>query len=518
MEETELMHLGRVTRSIAQLILWVALFAAPMVATAQGNDLKLFGLVIGTNVSTDPEVKPLRYADDDAVQNARLLGELGAQVVLLADIDHDTQQLFPEVKTTPPTKSTIAQAMERLNDLMTQARAQGNDTHLYFFYSGHGDVENNQGYVTLNDARFWRDDLLALLRKSTAITNHVIIDACKSYFLVFDRGAGGKRAPLASALIGSGAELPVNTGVFLSTSSAADSHEWEAFQGGVFSHEVRSALRGAADQDLDSQITYEEAAAFVWGANVAVPNPRFRPKVFTKAPGGIDPRKAILMDLRATRGDRLDVGPHVSAHLFVEDEIGIRLADFRPTRGHKLRLILPTRRPLYVRYSDHDEEVELPSGRHLDLASLSTRLITVARRGAEHVAFHRLFARPFGPQTIQEYRHRPPETSASLVVPTDLTWLRRGAAILGVVGAVVGGTMTGLALNEKGNVKSSTHGIKRQKVNDRIDRFNGAAIASYSVAALGLATYFIWTFWPEDDVKIQVLAAENPQVQLSVDF
>ena len=44
-------------------------------------ELRTFALVVGTNVSDDPAVKPLRYADDDAVNNARLLRELGAEVV-----------------------------------------------------------------------------------------------------------------------------------------------------------------------------------------------------------------------------------------------------------------------------------------------------------------------------------------------------------------------------------------------------------------------------------------------------
>jgi hypothetical protein len=485
---------------------------------SQRSEVRLFGLVVGTNVSTDPEVKPLRYADDDAVQNALLLGELGAQVVLLADMDLDTRGLFSNTDVVPPTKAAIRQAMQRLNELMAADRAVGKEPHLYFFYSGHGDVENNQGYVNLNDGRFWRDDLLALLRDSQATTNHVVIDACKSYFLVFDRGVGGQRAPLAGALIGGAATVPSNTGVLLSTSSATDSHEWEAFQGGVFSHEVRSALRGAADHDSDNLITYEETAAFVWSANTAVPNPRFRPKVFTKPPFGVQDEEAVLVDLRGPSGDRLAVGPDVSTHLFVENENGVRLVDFRPTEGHRVSVLLPPHRPLFVRDAEQDREVELPAGRFVELAGLSPRPITVARRGAEHVAFKSLFVRGFGPDTVLEYRERPPEMSQAFDPPTDWTWARRSIGMLGLIAGALGGTMTGLAVKEKDSVTPSTHGVRRHEVNDRIDVYNGVALASYSVAAVGLTTYLVWTLWPEREVDIQVLPGATPRVQLVVDF
>jgi hypothetical protein len=75
---------------------------------------------------------------------------------------------------------------------MDAARAAGHQAVLYVFYSGHGDVENNRGYVNLTDGRLWREDLLALVGRSRASENHLVVDACKSYYLVFERGDGGK--------------------------------------------------------------------------------------------------------------------------------------------------------------------------------------------------------------------------------------------------------------------------------------------------------------------------------------
>jgi hypothetical protein len=162
--------------------------------------------------------------------------------------------------------------------------------------------------------------------------------------------------------------------------------------------------------------------------------------------------------------------------------------------------------------------VELPAGRFVELAGLSPRPITVARRGAEHVAFKSLFVRGFGPDTVLEYRERPPEMSQAFDPPTDWTWARRSIGMLGLIAGALGGTMTGLAVKEKDSVTPSTHGVRRHEVNDRIDVYNGVALASYSVAAVGLTTYLVWTLWPEREVDIQVLPGATPRVQLVVDF
>ena len=129
-------------------------------------------------------------------------------------------------------------------DQIRAANARGEHTELYIFYTGHGDVERGEGYVQLRSGRLYRSKLLAHLARVSAKRTHVIIDACKSYFLVFDRG-GSRRRRTLGGFLPADTPLPASTGLILSTSSAQSSHEWEAYQAGVFSHEVRSALRVA---------------------------------------------------------------------------------------------------------------------------------------------------------------------------------------------------------------------------------------------------------------------------------
>ncbi|MDJ0761766.1 MAG: hypothetical protein QNJ97_02160 [Myxococcota bacterium] len=51
------------------------------------------------------------------------------------------------------------------------------------FCSGHGDVDHNRGFMRLEGDKLWREDLMGFLSDSRAGVNHVIIDACKSFFL-----------------------------------------------------------------------------------------------------------------------------------------------------------------------------------------------------------------------------------------------------------------------------------------------------------------------------------------------
>jgi hypothetical protein len=487
-------------------------------APGQAGERPAFGLVIGHNGSDDPEKEPLKYADDDAVRNAELFRQLGKPggVVLLTRLDAESAELYPEVKPTPPTRRAVAEAMRSLNGRMEEARRQGAEPLLYLFYSGHGDVENNQGYVNLEDGRWTRDDILGLLEKSRAVVNHVVVDACKSYFLVFDRGAGGTRSPVRGNLLGDQDRLPDNTGVFLSTSSAADSHEWEAFQGGVFSHELRSAIRGAADADGDDAVSYQEAAAFVWTANLAITNRRYRPRFFMRPPVKGE-RTDVLVDLGAT-SDRLVVGPGAEGHLFVEDKKGVRLVDVHPARDQRLAVVLPSRRPLFVRYPGMNQEVELPPGRRLDLSRLTTRPSGVRSRGAEHVAFGTLFREPFGAGALQAWRDRPPETVETAPYRSDTTWLRRGVGIAAIVLGLTGGTMTALAAAERDSVDGFTTGLERKQINTRIDRYNTAAVTCYVIAGAALAGYLTWTLWPEEDVEIHVIPADGAQLGLRMRF
>jgi len=501
-------------------VLFIVVVASPKRAIAERVAVKdaLFGLVVGTNRSDAKELPPLKYADDDAVENAALLTQLGARVALLTKLDSATKKLYGDVSATSPTKKSIREAMRLLNAAMDKARAQGLRPVLYLLFSGHGDVENNEGYLVVEDGKLVQSEFIELVRSSRAAVNHLVIDACKSYFMVYGRGIGGRRAPIRSPLEVKSAGLPNNTGVMLSTSSAADSHEWEAYQGGIFSHELRSGLRGAADLDTNGVVTYEEAAAFIWTANSDIRNERFRPDFFSRPPSGQASDKAILARVNRGKGDRLVIGPEKHAHFFVEDGLGRRLADLHPAASQRTELLLVNERPLFVRQSGSNEEMEIPVGDRVLLASLTANPSSTLRRGAEHNAFRHLFARPFDENALDRYRKRPPEDLSDETPSEDLSWLRYsfGIASLGV--AVAGGVMTALAVRERDRVDEKTSMVERDRFNDRIDVYNSVAVTCYILSGAMAATYLVWTLWPSEKVNIKILPSVGPSLSLRGEF
>jgi hypothetical protein len=356
-------------------------------------------VVIGNNAPSDAARPVLRYADDDAVATHRLLREAGVDSVLLTSFDEDTRSMYPELAARSATWEELRRVEARFAAQVKALRARGRSVELLLFYSGHGDVEGGEGYVLLEDGRLTRTRLATLLDRIGATHNHLLIDACKSYFLVFERGPGGQRTPYT----GAPPALPVparrsDTGVVLSTSSDRESHEWERFRGGVFSHELRSALRGAADIDHDGNVDYAELGAFLSTANRSI-LPRFRPDIMVRPPatGATHP----LLGWEESDSVRLEPGDW--GHVYIESARGERVLDLHPAPDRSEWLWVPSERPLFVRRHDESLEVALDgaSAIHVDLRA--ARVPSIAPRGATSRAFEQLFGVPFVASDVERF-------------------------------------------------------------------------------------------------------------------
>jgi len=388
-------------RAAATLMALLAVVHAPGTVRAQDT----FALVVGVNRAARPGQAPLRYADDDAVLFHRLMSTLGSSQ-LLTDLDEDSRRLHgQQAGTLRPTRKNLLDALDRVLSLVAASRRQGNRPTLYFMYSGHGDVKNNEGYITLADGVFSARDLeVRLLRRSRAVSNHVIIDACKSYFMVHTKRAGGTRRPVGRSFYRarSLARAYPDTGFLLSTSSGQSSHEWEKFQAGVFSHEVRSGLIGAADVDGDGRVTYNEIWAFIHVANREIPNARFRPTVYMEPPRG-DGSQVLLINREREKTRPLPIKPPVGGRFVLEDQDGIRLADLNAGASMITTLWLPVGRRLYLHDLVHAQEYLVPAqGRPSSLGALQRRPSSHLDKGAALEAFGRIFSRSFDQESYGE--------------------------------------------------------------------------------------------------------------------
>jgi hypothetical protein len=494
-------------RTAAAAVAVLAALGSPAAAQAPAQ----VAVVVGASRSVEERGPPLRYADDDAIQSARTFALIGVDTILLVEPDEETRELMGpgtrEGAPNPPAKATRAAVTAALGEAFTTlaaARASGRPTRLYFVFSGHGDVSDGRPFLQLADGRLYRDDLAHLLRRSPADQNHLIIDACQASLFVGARGPGGQRSRLLPGFSQLGGPAwPPHTGLLTARSSGGQTHEWTEFQAGIFSHEVRSGLLGAADANRDGRVTYRELGAFVRRANEAVVNRKYRPEVVTLAPAG--DFDAVLADLPA--GPLVlevdgDIGTRTGDRLFIETERGLRLVDVHPERGLAVDLRLPTDRgPLYVQRQGSDTEVRIePRAGRMRLAALAPSPTRLRSRGAAHEAFQQLFARPFGPGSVAGYRPELDLAAANAAMALEEEEERRRILrrvwpwSVTATGVLANGVALGFGVqaHRLSRQSQATSGLEIPQLAEDIRRNNRAAMVAGSVGVTLTLSGLAW--------------------------
>jgi hypothetical protein len=399
----------------------VAILLCAGVASAR---TRTYAVIVAENRSLDPGVRPLQFADDDGAKTWELFSLFADQAALFVVLDADTARTHPEAArhAESPERAAIFERLAQFNTQMAADLSRGDEPELFFIYAGHGDVDGaGQGYVNLRDAKLTRAELYRdIIAPSKARFVHVIVDACKSYFLVNARGSKPwvDDRVSASEEAQSGNQLRAfleeeqlerhpRAGVIVATSGDQESHEWARYRGGILSHELRSALTGAADVNGDGRVEYSELRAFLAAANARVRNPEARVDVFARAPA-LDRHRALI-DLKRVSGTArlLHFGPGLDGHFFVEDERGVRTADLNKERGAAVDVVVAGRRGYFVRREndassgadlERDEaEVRAAGQRRVDVAALSWHARAIASRGALDTTFRQdLYRVPYG--------------------------------------------------------------------------------------------------------------------------
>lgn len=425
--------------------------AATISSSTEAEDA-VFAVVVGNNLSRRPEDAPLRFADDDAARWTEWLEMSGAEVEVLSVLDAETQALHPEIaaRAKVPETRVLREALEASFDRLRAARARGRRAVFYFVFVGHGSVEGDgQGHMHLLDGTLRRSELYReVIEPSPADVNHVIIDACHAYLMVARRGSGGARldAALSDFLADEDLSRHPDTGVFVSTSRAAEVHEWSRFSAGVFSHELRSALTGAADVDGDGDVSYTEARGFVAAANARIDNPKAKLEVFARPPPIHLEEPLFSVDRLRPSVPRLTIPRRMAGRWALQDGRGVRYADFNFAADGELELALFPSAVYFLQAED--EELEIPSSvvQVADAGRLEPRPRVSRPRSAEVESFRRdLFAVPFGRAYLEGFKasDRPfPERVTELRLqdsgPPARTIIGASAVASGVAAAAVG--------------------------------------------------------------------------------
>jgi hypothetical protein len=467
-----------------------------------------FALVVGANDPGRPALPALSYADDDAVRNAELLLAQGAEVRLLSDLDAETRQLYPwaVARAERPTRAGLLNAAHALFASMSEAKRRGEPVDFFFVYSGHGDLtESGQGELLLSDGALNRTDLYAeLLARSPADFNHVVVDACHAYEFVSGRGSAEEldhrlteraRRYLDAQTID---RFP-NTGVIVATSASAKTHEWSEYHAGVFSHEIRSALLGAADIDGDGRVTYREAGAFIVAANERVSHTKARLDVWVHPPRREPSRPLAVW----TGGPSLSFDRPVAGHLWLEDERGVRLGEAHKSPEQPLTLALVPRERYYLTLGPDEYTFTVEGQTTVRFESLpKTPGSSLRARGSIDEAFRRgLFAVPFGPASVEAYRFPQAEVAAAGLVDEPaparphLRTVGYGLAIGAVAAGLTGGGFYLASNDAYRRFQQSNTTDDRGKWKSRTTTFDWATTISgiaALTAAAGAATLLIY--------------------------
>lgn len=387
-------------------LIGLALTPAPALA-------RRFALVVAENRPQNDRLAPLRFADDDGLRYRALLQTLGAEVTLLTVLDEDTQRRNPAAARglRAPTLAAVVESMARINAQMTAAHAEGEVTDFYFVFAGHGESgPNGEGRMHLRDGVLTRRAFLeTVVSASTADFNHLVIDACHAAALVSRRGGEddgyrerGFEDVVQRYLDDEDLSAHPNTGALLASSRGEETHEWEVFRAGIFSHQVRSGLTGVADTNGDGVIEYSELAAYVAAANATVRAPGARPEVVTFPPA-LD-RHRPLADLADGPTRYLRLPARFLGRAWLEDANGDRYADFNASGEAPMLVALADAGGYYLRRGTDEAHIDDSSPGAVDGGRLPWRPRALGTRGAVDDAFRRdLYGVPFGPSFYQGF-------------------------------------------------------------------------------------------------------------------
>jgi hypothetical protein len=460
-------------------------------------------LIVANNRGEGLGRAELHYADDDGAKYRALFrgaASLPSDVQLLTRFDRDTSRLFTEAPDGPPTRVLLEQKVAALVARRAELRREGRDVELFFVYAGHGDIDRGKGFIQLEDGTFTADDLAALVNKIDATRAHVLLDSCNSLFLVSPRKPGGLHVATSDDAVRALHERMPRVGVFLSTSADGEVFEWSELGAGIFSHAVLSGLSGAADADGNGEVSYAELRAFVDVATQEVKNPRYRPKVFARGPGGDD--RAALFAPRMARGRRILLEGPVRTTLRDADDIP--WIDANVESGARVEILLP---PALDEGRGTKETIDMTGGaprvtrrESLD-AEATERSEPVAARGPSEI-FRSLFVRPFGPRAFAA--EAPANDFGAQVYGLSTDDVTRFSTLLAEVADTERSRrhLYGLALVGQAAIYGGMSAVLLTKPRDDTAHGIGVGYAGSAIGSLAVAPWVAFRKGPGEELQI----------------
>jgi hypothetical protein len=381
-------------------------------------EARVHALIIGSNqahfsdgAKLDTALPALHYADDDAAAFHEFIAPIAASLELLTVLDRETQALYPDLASRAgvPTLEAVKRAVAALKQRILASQSRRDRQVVFVFFSGHGALgDDGRPALGLFDGGLTQDFLYhEILAQLPADELHLLVDACHAEAIVRPRDAAPQlEARIVPISVDRANQFLVQTtltrfphvGAIVAASTDNKAHEWDRLRHGIFTHELLSALRGAADVNRDRRLEYSEVYAFMSAANREVADVRARLSVVAKPPE--TNRRVALVSLSQFPPVRLawlSGVPGSDQVVEISDERGRRLATLHGARDFHADLLLPAQSRIYVRGGDREASFRATSGEIVPFAGLEFTSAALRERSPLDDAIRRgLFAAAYG--------------------------------------------------------------------------------------------------------------------------
>jgi len=227
------------------IVFLIGLFALPCLKAGQQTDdlyTRRFAFLVGANNGGKDRIT-LRYAVDDAKAVQKVFEEMGG--------------LFPEDCRflADPTRKAFLSEIIALNEQIQLAKEKFRRVEVIFYFSGHSDEES----LFLGEERISYVEFREMITSMGADVRIGILDSCASGALTLPKGVIKKPPFLMDTA------YDMKGYAFITSSSATEAaQESGRLKRSFFTHNLISAMRGAADRNQDGRITLNEAYQFAF--------------------------------------------------------------------------------------------------------------------------------------------------------------------------------------------------------------------------------------------------------------
>ncbi len=283
-------------------------------------------VVIGNNYGSSSRA-PLRYAEQDARKVHSVLKQIGGFS------ERNTRLL------TGKNPDAVLEAIRGLNGVQAPfARIFGPSPEklslMVIYYSGHsenGRLEMGGRYLSFQDLR-------NEARKLNAATTLFIFDTCESGQIL--QAKGGTVLPPLS-LPDSITTPPTGEIIMTSSSDLEESFESSEIRGSFFTHFLVSAIRGAADFNLDGHVSLSEAYSYA-GQETRTVTARLRHSQNPTLDVNLTGSGEVVLSTIGGKSPLLSLPPSESGRfLILDSRSGNPVAEIRKEAGTSQHIALP---------------------------------------------------------------------------------------------------------------------------------------------------------------------------------